>query len=461
MVNGIISKTGLFAVAVGGIVGIGVGSQISELITKKQAAETETESLRQLLLELVAENHKLDTFLSGWQGGEQRKDRKIHELTTKQETVESEKKELEDALGELEEEIRKLEGDKGAEIKDLREKLTRSFKQLSDQQDEYKEGIITQHIMQKHSMEEAHKNQMLKMKDDHNHQMFQLTSRLSKQIGMLRGSNRKSQEANQKRIHELQIKYIAEVEQLKEEHRIEIAEHSLHENSDSESRTSEMRQQHKQQVQALNMQLEQLESKIQEIEQAYEKEEHDILSGVNSQISLMEQRYATMIESQQHTADVKEQDHQKELETTLQQYRTLYQEQDNQHAKEMSKASLAAVKMKGIYAQRMMGKENGKNKQIELLHQNYVARIAELERDHHAEMDDLRKDHLHEIQVLRHDISLTREDLLRHKSEFKTERNKNDTKQVQIDNHEKTIKHLETNAAVDDLARTISKVSLK
>ena len=69
MANDIISKTGLFAVAVGGIVGIGVGSQISELITKKQAAETETGSLRQLLLELGAENYKLDTLLSGWQGG--------------------------------------------------------------------------------------------------------------------------------------------------------------------------------------------------------------------------------------------------------------------------------------------------------------------------------------------------------------------------------------------------------
>ena len=397
MANDIISKTGLFAVAVGGIVGIGVGSQISELITKKQAAETETESLRRLLLELVAENHKLDTFLSEWQGGEQQKDRKIHELTTKQETAESEKKELQDALGELEEDIRKLEGDKGAEIKDLREKLTRSFKQLSDQQDEYKEGIITQHIMQKHSMEEAHKNQMLKMRDDHNHQMFQLTSRLSKQIEMLRGSNRKSKEANQNRIHDLQVKHIAEVEELKEEHRIEIQKS----NAGYIHMISEMRQHHQQQVQALNTRLEQLESQIQEIGQAYETEK---LAEVDSEISSIEQRYMTILESQQNTADVKEQEyiqrlsdmhseikslgiqHKEELGIMENRYIDSLREQNAEHANEMLRASKASesqlLKMRGKYRQNIMEKEQGKNEQIELLKQKHEAQNNDLRNEY-------------------------------------------------------------------------------
>jgi hypothetical protein len=327
MANDIISKTGLFAVAVGGIVGIGVGSLLA-----KTPVNERTE----------------------W-------DEAFKEL-------EEEKRQ------EIDKRMQQLEGEKGAEIKDLREQYTSISQQLEGKNRELIENCSV--------LSMKYKEQTRYLENKHRDQIFQLDSRLSSEIEMLKGSNRKSKEANQTRIRDLQIKHIAEVEQLKEEHRIEIAEHSLHENSDGE-----MRQRHKQQVQALNTRLEQLESQIQEIGQAYETEK---LAEVDSAISSIEQRYRNMLESQQNTAEVKEQDmhiqHKNELGIMQNEYIESLREHNAEHDNEMLRASKASksqlLKLEGKYRQNIVHKEQGKNEQIELLKQKHEAQINDLRNEY-------------------------------------------------------------------------------
>ena len=235
-----------------------------------------------------------------------------------------------------------------------------------------------------------------------------------------------------------------------------------------------MRQQHKQQVQALNTRLEQLESEIQGIEQAYEKEKHDILSGADTEISSIEANYETKLHSIKDTADARQQEYTEhlldmhnEIESLKSQHdQEMYQYMESfKTQEEVLKASESKLlENTGLFAKQKKQILQGKNKQIGLLNQEHGAQMETLEKGHRAEMDALRKEHTQEIKRLTHDISLIQDDILRYKSEFKIERNKNDTKQSQIDNHEQTIKKLETqvrqDADIDDLVQNISKVSL-
>ena len=219
------------------------------------------------------------------------------------------------------------------------------------------------------------------MRDDHNHQMFQLTSRLSKQIEMLRGSNRKSKEANQNRIHDLQVKHIAEVEELKEEHKIEIQKS----NAVYIHMISGMRQHHQQQVQALNTRLEQLESQIQEIGQAYETEK---LAEVDSQntADVKEQEYIQRLSDMHSEIKSLGIQHKEELGIMENRYIDSLREQNAEHANEMLRASEASesqlLKMRGKYRQNIMDKEQGKNEQIELLKQKHEAQNNDLRNEY-------------------------------------------------------------------------------
>ena len=471
MANDIISKTGLFVAALGTALTIKVMHENQDLNVKVQ--------------ELIHEKQDFDVVVKDLKQKEEYSAEEKRQLMHENQT-------LDEAMQELEVEYQNIV-DKNSRLTTINhnylDKLTvvkieyqQKIGNMQEEQEAQMSKLIFQQRMEKRQLLEQYSHKIHKylnddvrmrlLQEQHATKIAEIEETHVMAIDQLKKEYVDAlQQNNEKMRYALEF----ELDQTREE-KAELQElhkkymQLLHDKNgpDAADYISKMRQQHKEQVQALNTRLEQLESEIQEIGQAYETE---TLAEIDSEISSIKQNYETKLHSLKDTADVNEQvytEHLLEMHNEIESLESHHHQEMHkciesfQKQEEALKASESKLLEKtGLFAKQKTQILQGKNNQIELLHQRYIDQIAKQEIDHHAEMDDLRKDHLHEIQLLRHDISLTREDLLRHKSEFKTERNKNDTKQVQIDNHEKTIKQLETNAAVDDLVHNISKFSLK